>query len=127
MKACLNAWTVDPGVGFAEMFAQLREAGFDGVELNVDAPGRSAHSLTMDTTARELARIRALAEQSRLAVVSVSSSLHGDNMGAADPENVERLIQIQRRMPVGSFRRIGGEKEIQTVVSPSFGSLTGGA
>ena len=47
--------------------------------------------------------------------------------GAADSENVERLIQIQRRMPVGSFRRIGGEEEIQTVVSPSFGSLTGGA
>ena len=98
MKACLNAWTVDPGVGFAEMFAQLREAGFDGVELNVDAPGRSAHSLTMDTTARELARIRTLAEQNRLAVVSVSSSLHGDNMGAADPEKnafSQRLVRHQ--------------------------------
>ena len=39
MLKSLNAWTVDASTGFAEMFRQVRAAGFDGIELNVDAPG----------------------------------------------------------------------------------------
>ena len=36
MKKSLNAWTVDSKTGFEQMFRELKEAGFDGVELNVD-------------------------------------------------------------------------------------------
>ena len=57
MKKSLNAWTVDGSVGFEAMFEQVKAAGFDGIELNVDKEGHSAHSLTMATTDEELAAI----------------------------------------------------------------------
>lgn len=49
MLKSLNAWTVDSSVCFGDMFRQVRAAGFDGIELNVDEPERSSHSLTMQT------------------------------------------------------------------------------
>ena len=55
MKKSLNAWTVDPAAGFEQMFRELKAAGFDGVELNVDREGAGAHSLTLATTRQELA------------------------------------------------------------------------
>lgn len=77
MKKSLNAWSVPDGVGFEEMFASLKQAGFDGVELNLDAPGRSCHSLTMDTTDSQLEEILTLSRQYDLPVCSISSSLWG--------------------------------------------------
>ncbi len=77
MKKSLNAWSVPDGVDFEEMFTALKRAGFDGVELNLDAVGRSAHSLTMETTARELEEIRRISEGTGLAVSGISSSLWG--------------------------------------------------
>lgn len=81
MKKSINAWTVEDAAGFPELFRQIKEAGFEGVELNVDAEGHSAHSLTLDTTPAELEEIAALSRQYQLPVVSVSSSLYGGKMG----------------------------------------------
>ncbi|MDL2234096.1 sugar phosphate isomerase/epimerase [Ruminococcaceae bacterium OttesenSCG-928-L11] len=86
LKKSINAWSVDNDTGFEEMFQQLKEAGFEGVELNVDKAGNSAHSLSMETTEEELAEIRALSERYGLPVVSISSALHSGNMGSPDPE-----------------------------------------
>ncbi|MBR3504923.1 MAG: sugar phosphate isomerase/epimerase [Clostridia bacterium] len=77
MKKSLNAWTVPDDVPFEPMFAALKRAGFDGVELNLDPAGRSRHSLTMETSARELMEIRRISEDTGLAVSGVSSSLWG--------------------------------------------------
>ena len=57
MKKSLNAWTVDAKTGFEQMFKELKEAGFGGVELNVDKEGTSEHSLTLSTTAEDLAKV----------------------------------------------------------------------
>ena len=57
MKTSINAWSVKGDTGFEEMFAQISAAGFDGIELNVDAPG-TAHGLYMDMTDGDLAAIR---------------------------------------------------------------------
>lgn len=87
MKKSINAWSVDSKTNFADMFAQLKKAGFDGIELNVDAEGNSAHSLTLGTTEKELADILALSKQYDLPVVSISTSLWWScNMGATDKE-----------------------------------------
>ena len=83
MKKALNAWTVDSATSMADMFEQVRRAGFDGIELNVDKPGASAHALSMETTAAELDAIKKLSEKHSLPVVSISSSLHG-GMGSQD-------------------------------------------
>ena len=45
------------------MFAQISAAGYDGIELNLDAPDSSAHSLYMDTAPDKLASIRELSEK----------------------------------------------------------------
>ena len=86
MKKSINAWSVDEKTGFEEMFEKIKAAGFDGIELNVDAVGHSAHSLTMETTEEELAAIKAISDRVGLPVVSISTSLHGGNMGSPDPE-----------------------------------------
>lgn len=99
MKKGLNAWTVDGSVGFREMFSQLKEAGFDGVELNVDEVGHSAHSLTLETTDAELAEIKALSKEFSLPVTSISTSmLRAYLMGAPDPDERElgkKIIRTQ--------------------------------
>jgi len=97
MKKALNAWTVDGNTGFEDMFKQLKEAGFDGIELNVDEVGHSAHSLTLETSGEELAKIKALSERFALPVVSISTSmLGGYRMGAPDEADREYAKQIIR-------------------------------
>jgi len=94
MKKALNAWTVDGNTGFEEMFRQLKDSGFDGVELNVDEVGNSAHSLTLETTDSELDTIKNLSEKYNLPIVSISTSmLGGFRMGA--PEEAERELAKQ--------------------------------
>lgn len=87
MKKAINAWSMDGALTFEQSFAAAKKAGFDGIELNVDAPG-SPHSLTMDTTEHELGEIASLSEKYALPVVSISTSLYGGKLGgAADEEN----------------------------------------
>jgi len=97
MKKALNAWTVDSATGFEEMFRQLKEAGFDGIELNVDEAGHSQHSLTLETSDAELGTIKNLSEKFGLPVISISTSmLGGYRMGAPDEADRELAKQIIR-------------------------------
>lgn len=80
MKKSLNAWTVEGRLSFEEMFAAVSRAGFDGIELNVDAPGKP-HALSMETAEADYARIRALSEKYSLPVVSISTSLSAGMSG----------------------------------------------
>jgi len=98
MKKALNAWTVDSATNFEEMFLQLKEAGFDGVELNVDELGHSQHSLTLETSDAELEAIKAISEKTQLPVVSISTSmLGGYRMGAPDEADRELAKQVIRK------------------------------
>ena len=98
MKKALNAWSVDKSTGFDEMFMQIKEAGFDGIELNMDAPGRSAHSLSVETTEDEAKEIRSISDKHGLPVVSISSSLYGEGgMGSNDPEKRKAIEKIMER------------------------------
>lgn len=97
MKKSINAWTVEDAAGFPELFRQVKDAGFDGVELNVDGDGHSAYSLTLATTQEELREIAALSRQYGLPVVSISSSLYGGKMGSHDPEEREFAKALLRK------------------------------
>ncbi len=90
MKKSINAWSVESNKGFEEMFSQIKAAGFDGIELNLDKEGGSAHSLTLSTPSEKIAEIKALSEKFALPVVSISSSLYGGNMG--NPVKEERAL-----------------------------------
>ena len=96
MKKSINAWSVDPKTNIGDMFAQIKKAGFDGIELNIDGKDNaSAHSLTLETTDKELSEIRALSEKHGLPVVSVSTSLWWSaNMGAPEKEARELSAKL---------------------------------
>ncbi len=104
MKRALNAWTVEGSLNMEETFAAVAEAGFEAIELNVDAPG-AAHGLSLNTTAEDYAAIRALSEKYNLPVCSISTSLWGGKMGNPDqwPE-AEALLykQIEAAKELGA-------------------------
>ena len=97
MKKAINAWSVDSKTGFEDMFAQVKKAGFDGIELNVDGEGHSEHSLSLNTTAEELAAIRAISDKYALPVVSISTSLWGGTMGTGKPEDTEFASKLLKQ------------------------------
>jgi len=95
MKKSLNAWSVEGSLNFEETFRAVSAAGFDGIELNVDAPG-AAHGLSMETTADELAAIKALSEKYNLPVVSISTSLSAGMSGIAEKRDQYRALLLKR-------------------------------
>ena len=95
MKTSINAWSVEGSLGFEEMFSKIKAAGFDGIELNLDAPG-GAHALSLETTDEQLAEIRAISEKYALPVVSISSSQHGGMWGDNDPAVREKAKNVLR-------------------------------
>lgn len=120
MKKSLNAWTVEPEFDFEATFAAVKKAGFDGIELNVDAPGHSAHSITMEMTVKELLEIRALSEKYSLPVVSISTSLtNGLNCA---PEYWDEYRALIRHQLLAA--KILGAKGILTAPADSKGNAT---
>jgi len=86
MKKSINAWTIDASKDFKELFAILNEAGFDAVELNVDAVGRGNHALSMETTEEKLKEIRDLADKAGITVSGISSSMAAAKLGEPTEE-----------------------------------------
>lgn len=104
MKKALNAWTLDNTLSMEAAFAAVAEAGFDAIELNVDAPG-SAHGLSMETTKADYVAIRALSQKYNLPVASISTSLWGEKMGVASAHrDAEALLwkQIEAAKELGA-------------------------
>lgn len=104
MKKGLNAWTVNESYDFEQTFAAVAKAGFDGIELNVDMPGRSAHSLTLGTTKEEFAGIRELSKKHSLPVISISSSINGLSGNRALHGEYKKLLfkQIEAAKELGA-------------------------
>ena len=104
MKRALNAWTVEGSLDMEQTFAAVAKAGFEGIELNVDAPG-AAHGLSMNTTAADYAAIRELSKKYNLPVCSISTSLWGGKMGNKDQwKDGEALLykQIEAATELGA-------------------------
>lgn len=118
MKKSLNAWTVEESLDFEKTFAAVSEAGFDGIELNIDSSG--AHSITLSTTKEEFAAIRALSEKYSLPVVSVSTSLWGGKMGHQNEWDDGRTL-LRKQLEAASELGAGG---ILTVPSGMDGEHT---
>jgi hexulose-6-phosphate isomerase len=95
MKKSINAWTVDAADDFEAAFRAVKEAGFEGIELNVDRDGYSAHSITLEK-GTDLEALAGLSRKYSLPVVSISTSL-GGNTGLADRENRRRAHKVIRR------------------------------
>jgi L-ribulose-5-phosphate 3-epimerase len=97
MQKSINAWSVEKTLDFEAMFTQVKAAGFDGIELNLDNENSSAHSLTFSTSPEALAKVKTLSEKFNLPVVSISTSLFGATMGSADPDKRAVAMKVVRR------------------------------
>jgi L-ribulose-5-phosphate 3-epimerase len=97
MKKAINAWTIPESVSFEEMFASISQSGFDGIELNLDKTGASAHCLTQESGRADFDRINALAKKYNLPVCSISTSLYGGNLGSDMEEEREFGKNVLRK------------------------------
>lgn len=97
MKKSVNAWTIDAETSFEMMFKEIKEAGFDGIELNIDNENFSKHSITLSTSDEELAQIKAISDKYELPIVSISSSLYGITIGSREPEDNQKAIEIIKK------------------------------
>ncbi len=96
MKKALNAWCVDPTYTFEETFAKASAAGFEAIELNVDSPGKTPHSLGLATTEADYAAIRELSKKYNLPVISIASAWWGDKMTVASKrDDADALLAKQ--------------------------------
>lgn len=94
MKKSVNAWTFDNKLDFEGTFRAAAEAGFRGIELNVDKDGHSEHSISLEK-GTDLDALVKLSQKYSLPVVSVSTSLGG---GTADTgEGRDRAHKVIRR------------------------------
>jgi hexulose-6-phosphate isomerase len=97
VKKAINAWSVPNHVTFAEMFHDISDAGFEGIELNLDADNYSSHSLTMSTGKDTYTEIKRLAEEYNLKIASISTSLTGGKLGSNNKELRESGKDIIRK------------------------------
>ncbi len=112
MKKGINAWSVGKDTNFEDMFAKIKAAGFDGIELNIDKEGASSHSLSMNTTKDELLAIRALGEKYELPVTSLSTSNPlGGTSGNRELWDAQRAVILKQI----EFAKVLGAKGILTV------------
>ena len=105
MKKALNAWTVEASLDFETTFAAVKSAGFDALELNLDAEGKSAHAFTLASDVADYAAVRGLIEKYGLPVPSISTSLWGGKMGHPEEwEQAEAVLhkQIEIAKAVGA-------------------------
>ena len=87
-----------PGdVTFSEMFRIISDAGFHGIELNVDGKNSSNHSLTMDTSKDTFKEIRNLSQDYNLKIPSISTSLTGGKLASLDKTTREAGKDIIRK------------------------------
>lgn len=108
MKKSINGWSIPGDVSFEDMFKKLSKAGFDGVELNVDAPGSAGHSLSAETTDAQYDEIRSLSEKYSLPIVSISSSLYGGSLGSPDSKVREDGKNVMRTQ-IKAAKKLGAD------------------
>jgi L-ribulose-5-phosphate 3-epimerase len=92
----INQWCFPEGTPLEAVFEKSRRAGFDAVELNVNAP--SGVGLTMDTTVKEAENIGALAGRYGLQLRSISTGLLWQHqLGAEDASEREQGRKVVQK------------------------------
>ncbi len=84
MKRAVNQWCFPEGTPINEVFSQSKNAGFDGVELNVNAP--DGVGLTTETSTAQARVIREI----RIMLRSQSGSNRTIGYKGTDPRRSHR-------------------------------------
>lgn len=93
MKKGISIWSFG-GKSVKESLKLAKDAGFDGVELALDATG----DVSLESTKEDILAIKAYGEELGLEFYSVASGLYWTyNYTSADPENVKKAKEITRK------------------------------
>ena len=93
MKKGISIWSfVESDI--RKCFEIAKDAGFDGVEVALDAQG----AITMDSTKEDVLKVKKIAEEVGVEFYSVASGLYWTyNYTSANPENREMAKKITRK------------------------------
>ena len=103
MKVGLNMWAFAPDDSIETAMQTVRDAGFDGVELNLGRIGW----VTERTSNEELDRVRELAEKNHLEIPSVCSSLYWKYALTSDCEEDRKKAVENLRLQIRIANRLG--------------------
>lgn len=99
VKKGINAWCLPDGLSFEECFAVVKQAGFDGFEINMEEHAKDGLNLHLNATEDEYAQIMALSKAHQLPVASISTNLHwAYPLTDTDIEKVAKGKEIVRKM-----------------------------
>ena len=94
MKKGINIWSFDSSKTLREKIAFAKKAGFEGIELSLDAEGE----LSLSSTEKELLEIKKFAEDTGICLPSLATGLFWDYpMTSADPAKVKKACDIVKK------------------------------
>ncbi len=127
MRKGVNQWCFPPDWSLEQMLTAARQAGFEGVELNLSAgsapagetPGLvsdlklgAVPGLSLDSTPRDAVRIARIAEDLGLAIPSIATALHWQfPLTARAPrgkEIVHRMLELAEAAGAGAVLVVPG-------------------
>jgi hexulose-6-phosphate isomerase len=73
MLIAINHWSFPKDMPLKDVFAHCRKAGFEALELTLNAPGRAG--FTLDSTEREILEVKAMAEDNGIRLRSLATGL----------------------------------------------------
>ena len=96
MKKAINAWCIEANADFEKTFHDVKAAGFDAVELNIDEK-TGAHNFTLTTDDSLLNKVKDLSREYSLEVSCISSSLYAGYLGCDDEKSVDYALSIMKK------------------------------
>ena len=94
MKKSISTWSFPGSFSLADKLRVAREAGFQGFEVDLSEDG----PLTLNSSAKEIAAVRAQAEQSGLELSGLATGLYWSaNAASADAANRSRAEAILKK------------------------------
>ncbi len=93
MKRGINIWSFPAGTSVEDAMRIAKKAGYDGIELSLDAEGL----VSLKSTEAEVRALRALADEIGIEISSLATGLYWDtSLTSDDPEVRERAKDILR-------------------------------
>jgi L-ribulose-5-phosphate 3-epimerase len=94
MRKSINIWSFPAKLSLAEKFRLARDSGFHGFEIDLSEDG----PLTLNSSAKEAAAVRKLAEESGLQLSGLATGLYWSaNAASADPAVRARAATILKK------------------------------
>ncbi|GGG61703.1 sugar phosphate isomerase/epimerase family protein [Paenibacillus radicis (ex Gao et al. 2016)] len=94
LKKGINAWSFPADLSVRESILLAADAGFDGIELSLNATGE----LSLESTEEQLREIRSIADDAGIALTSLASGLYWDYpLTSANAETRQKAKDVAKK------------------------------